>query len=290
MKYLSITRSTTLLSLFAVVAILSSCQKEQGPVSYANRQTKVDTEDLRTAERIVANLPEIGIVSEDRSTVYKFNLNTREFSFSDPNPGWNFSNSDEVVFYPYNDGGGILFIGAGSIGSNTGGTVVAGETALDVNYTFCFSASDEALGLDLFDFGGDSFDGVSIVLGIAGDFEALAEGEVDEDATFEDFFQGFAMYIVYDNEASGSYEILNWLEDLDEDSDELAGHGFAYVIDFVNFSIYLSASGDLDVSGGQISFSGEYLGLLDLFLEFTDEEEGEPEFSVVSGFGTMGCN
>lgn len=289
MKYLSITRSTALLSLFAVVTILTSCQKEQGPVSYANRQTKVDTEDLRTAERIVANLPEIGIVSEDRSTVYKFNLNTREFSFSDPNPGWNFSNSDEVVFYPYNDGGGILFIGAGSIGSNTGGTVVAGETALDVNYTFCFSASDEALGLDLFDLGGDSFDGVSVVLGIAGDFEALADGEVDEDASFEDFFQGFAMYIVYDNEASGSYEILNWLEDLEEDPDQLEGHGFAYVLDFTNLSIYLSASGDLDVSGGQISFSGEYLGLLDLFLDFT-EDEGEPEFAIVSGFGTMGCN
>lgn len=290
MKYLSITRSTTLLSLFAVVAILSSCQKEQGDVSYANRQTKVDTEDLRTAERIVANLPEIGIVSEDRSTVYKFNLNTREFSFSDPNPGWNFSNSDEVVFYPYNDGGGILFIGAGSIGANTGGTVVAGETALDVNYTFCFSASDEALGLDLFDLGGDSFDGVSVVLGIAGDFEALAEGEVEEDATFEDFFQGFAMYIVYDNEASGSYEILNWIEDLDEDPDQLEGHGFAYVLDFVDFNIYLSSSGDLNVSGGQISFSGEYLGLLDLFLEFTEEGEDEPEFAIVSGFGTMGCN
>ncbi|MFM1931663.1 MAG: hypothetical protein RL226_966 [Bacteroidota bacterium] len=282
--------STFAVVLFGAVAFLAGCKKEEtGAGSYANRQVTIDTEDLRTAERIVSRLPEIGIVSEDRSTVYRFNLETREFSFSTPNPGWNFSNSDEVVFVPYEGGGGILFVGAGSIGSNTGGTVVAGESALDINYTFCFSASDEALGLDLFDLGG-SFDGVSVVLGIAGNFEALAEGEVDEDAEFEDFFQGFAMYIVYDNEASGSYEILNWLEDLEEDPDDLADHGFAYLIDFTTFSIYLSAGGELNVSGGEISFSGDYLGLLDLFLEFEEGNEEDPDFAVVPGFGTMGCN
>ena len=278
------------LPLVAIMA-LAGCAKEEysgGGVSSvhldANREPS--TEQIRQIEEMMANMPEIGVLSDDRSTLYRFNLQTREFSFASPNDGWNFSSDDGPVFIPADGGGGILIIPAFSFGGNTGGTVVAGNSALDINYTFCFSASDEALGLDLFDYGGN-FDGISMVLGIAGDFEALADGDVDEDADFTDFFQGYALYFVYDNEASGTYNILDWFENLEDDVEDLEDNGFSYVIDFVNFNLYFSTDGTLTVSGGEMSFSGEYFGILELLESLEDEEV---DFDVVPGFGTMGCS
>lgn len=289
MRYNSIIRNFSFFSLIAALVFLGSCTKENvGGGGYMAPSTKktVDADDVRMARQMMERMPEIGVWNEERGVLYKFNLQTREFSFADPNPGWNFSSSDGPT-YIEGDNGGILIIPSWSFGGNTGGTVVAGSSAINIDFTFCFSASDEALGLDLFDYGG-SFDGVSMVLGIGGDFEALAEGTVDEDADFTDFFHGYALYFVYDNEASGSYDILNWLEDLEDDPDALEGNGFSYVIDFQNFNLYFSADGTLNVSGGEMTFNGEYLGILEL-LESLDDQE-EMDVDLVPGFGTMGCS
>ena len=159
---------------------------------------------------------------------------------------------------------------------------------MDIDFTFCFAASDEALGLDLFDFGGD-ISGVSTVIGIGGDFEALANGDVDEDADFTDFFDGFAAYIVYANEAQGTYEVLNWLNDLDEDPDFLEDKGFGYVFDFQNEGLYFSSDGALSVQGGDITFNGEYLAITDFIFSF-GEDDDDISFDYVSGYGTLGCN
>lgn len=281
----------TVLPIVAIIA-LAGCSKQESTSASGvtngviSNKSDLSTRQQRKVEQLVSNMPDIGVLSEDRSTLYRFNLNTREFSFGAPNDGWNFSTNDGPVFIPAEEGGGILIIPAFSFGGNTGGTVVAGSSALDINYTFCFSASDEALGLDLFDYGG-TFDGISMVLGIAGDFDALIEGDVDEDSDFTDFFQGYAFYFVYDNEAQGTYSILNWFDDLEEDLDDLEGHGFSYVIDFVNFNLYFSSEGTLNVSGGEMSFTGEYFGILEL-LESLDDED--VDFDFVPGFGTMGCS
>lgn len=273
---------------FGIAALsITSCTKDSGYAGAGPAQAENDNARQKF-QSLMHNMPDIGIYDERTDRILTFNPGSRNFSFSSPNPGWNYSNSSGPVFVPASEGGGVLIIPAFSFGANTGGTVVAGSTALDINYTFCFSASDEALGLDLFDFGGD-FTGVSIVLGIAGDFEALADGDVEgEGGDFGDWFQGMAMYVVYANEASGSYSILNWLEDIDEDPDDLADKGFSWVVDFQNFNLYFSANGDLSVSGGEMNFSGEYLGLAELFEELDDD--GDLEFNLVPGFGTMGCN
>jgi len=212
----------------------------------------------------------------------------RDFNFATSNNGWNYSNSSDVAWVPAEGGGGILFIGPGSFGGNTGGTVVAGSSALDINYTFCFAANDSVLGFDLFDTGAN-LTGISGVVGIAGDFEALLNEEVDSTANFTDFFQGFAAYFVYANEAQGSYPILNWLDDLNDQPDALADKGFSYVLDFQDGSFYLSADGTLNVSGGSMSFNGEYLGIEGLFDALFDESS-DANFTTVNGFGTMGCN
>jgi hypothetical protein len=274
------------LAIAAGLLIFASCSKEQLGTNPNGPQTSLSLEQQRQVEQMMGNLPEIGVWNEERGQLYKFNLQSREFSFADPNDGWNFSNSEGPEFYQYEGGGGILVIPSYSFGANTGGTVVAGESALDITYTFCFSASDEALGLDLFDFGGN-FDGISMVLGIAGDFEALVEGDVDENADFTDFFQGFALYFVYDNEAQGSYDILSWFDNLEDDLDNLNQKGFGYLIDFVNFSLYFTSEGTLNVSGGTINFTGEYFGIM----EILDSLEGDDiDFDFVPGFGAMGCS
>lgn len=284
-KTLSQVTLATGLILFA-----AGCKKaelDENRSFQANSKT-VSAEEQRTAMELLERVPTIGFWDVENGNLYKFNTQTRDFDFSQPSDGWDFSNSEDVQYVTDNNGG-LLIIPVFSFGGNTGGgTIVAGNSALNVDYTFCFSASEEALGLDLFDFGGD-FNGISGVIGIAGDFEALADGDVDEDADFTDFFQGFAAYMVYDDEASGSYNVLNWLEDLEDedvDNDEAA---FAYVIDFVEPGIYFSADGQLSVSGGTINFDGEYLAITDFLLDF-DEEEGDLAFDYVSGFGALGCN
>lgn len=288
MKTVTTNFSLRLIVLFAVITLAASCGKQATEgTGYYPREIKVEDADLRMAQEMANNLPEIGIYNEETETIYRFNLQTRDFSFADANDGWNFSNSDGPVFVESPEGGGVLIIPSFSFGANSGGTVVAGSSAIDIDYTFCFSASDEALGLDLFDYGGN-LDGISLVLGIGGDFEALMDDEFDEDADFSDFFHGYAMYFVYDNEASGTYEILNWLDDIEGDLDDLDQKGFSYVLDFQNFNLYFSADGTLNVSGGEMSFTGEYLGLLEIFESL--EEDEDVDFDLVSGFGTMGCN
>jgi hypothetical protein len=226
----------------------------------------------------------------DKVIVFSAKSQYKSFSFSSPNPGWNFSSTEQVYFSPAPQGGGILYLGPGSFGANTGGTVVAGNTSLDINYTFCFSASDEALGFD-FGIGGPDFDGLSVVLGIAGDFEALTTGEFEEDEDPFDYFQGFAVYIVYDNEASGSYPILNWFEDLEEESDDLEGNSFAYVLAFADpAGLYFSKSGNLNVSGGSIGFEGVYWGITGNLFDDWFDDDNNIEFVEVDGYGQMGCN
>jgi hypothetical protein len=282
-------KTTRLLSLFEIALFgaglfsLSSCSKNNG---YAGAGPEAD--QIRSTrqmfQRIADKLPSIGFYDEKTDQVLVLNPRKREFSFASPNPGWNFSNNTGVTYVT--DGStGIIFVPFSSIGGNTGGTVVAGNTTLNINYAFCFSASQEALGLDLFDFGGD-FTGVSAVFGIAGNFSALESGNFDE-VELDDLFQGMAMYIVYSNEAQGSYQILNWLDSIEEESNSLSNKGFSWVIDFVDFNMYLSNSGDLNVSGGEMDFTGDYLGFLELFEDI--EDEGDLNFAIVPGFGAMGC-
>ncbi len=296
-------RSKTINNIFAaslaalVLFSATSCDKdyENAPSEARNGGVSAisNKEDQQAISSMRNRLPDLGIYNStmDKVVVFTAKSQYKSFSFSDPNPSWNFSNSDQVYFAPAPQGGGILFIGPGSLGNNTGGSVVAGNTTLDINYTFCFSASDEALGLD-FGVGGPNFDGLSVVMGIAGDFEALTTGEFDEDEDLSDIFQGFAVYIVYDNEASGNYPILNWFEDLDtEDEDDLEGNGFAYVLAFQDpGGLYFSKSGNLNVSGGSIGFDGVYWGITGNLFEDWFDDDNDIEFVEVDGFGVMGCS
>lgn len=292
-------------ALFGAAALVfAACQKEQITGNGGkNKPASITSEQKRELIALGARVPSVVRVYDEndhrfidvdfRTKQISFREATeRDFSFATTTEtGWNFSNSDDVSWQAAENGGGILFVGAGAFGANAGGTVVAGSTALDVNYTFCFTATDEALGLDLFDTGAD-LEGISGVIGIAGDFEALVNDEVDADSDFTDYFQGFAAYFVYDDEAQGSYEILNWLNDLESEPDDLADRGFSYVFGFEDGSFYLSSDGTMNVSGGTMTFSGDYWGIEGLFDELFSEDGGYDDAEVVDvpGFGSMGCN
>lgn len=285
----------------ATLIFTTSCTKDsENPASAQKSEVKA-VENKQVKEKIQATadkMPPIAWYNKtmDKVIVFDPKNDTKSFDFSDPNSGWNFSDDEGVSFVQNPNGGGVLFVSPGAFGSNAGGsgTVVAGNTALNVNYTFCFSVDEEALGLDL-GFGDVDFDGLSGVLGIAGDFDALMNEDFDGDgSSIFDYFHGLAYYLVYDNEAQGNYDILNYIEDLDGVEDE-DGKGFSIVYGFsaTEFAFYFSKDGSLDVTGGSMNFSGNYYGIVFGNLFDADEEDGDLfnlEFVEVAGFGQMGCN
>lgn len=275
-----------LLALF-VISVAYSCQKAEPQARLYGEPVDMEAYKKK-AVGMVSDLPKMEVYDHVNDRVITVDFFTKSFSFATPNSGWNYSDDDDLTYVPNNGAGGVLYVGPGSLGSNTGGTVVAGNTILDITYTFCVSVSSEALGLDLF-FEEEEFDGFSIVMGIAGDFEALQEGELDEDADFTDFFQGIAWYYIYDNEAQGNYTVLDWFEDLDDDPDTFSDNGFACAIGMENFDVYFSTSGSINVSGGDMTFTGEYFGLLNLYNSFFDDDYDSIDAAIVDGYGTMGC-
>lgn len=279
-----------------MTGLLVSCTKERLNTGADQQRTEVtDKVTQKKIQRQADKMPAVGIYNTtmDKVIIFSHDRNgEKNFSFANPPAGGlNFasSNGGEWVYYP-DQPEGVYVITEPSAGLGAGGgTVVVGGTSLDIGFAVCFSVGEEALGADLFDTG---IDEVAGVIGISGDFEALQEGEFDEgddDALFS-YFHGMAFYLVYAEElANQGYDVLNWLEDLDQPEEELDGFGFAYVVHFVgNGGIYLSSDGELTVDGGSIGFNGTYFGVEGL--GFFGGEEENFNYVEVPGFGTMGCN
>jgi hypothetical protein len=292
----SIIRAMAAGALAFGAVVFTGCQKEEvsstgkNPLTGAKKVTLTEAQ-VRQVREISAQIPMVRLYDEVHGRYMDINIYerwNRDWTFANPYEGAEYSSSGSWVSA---DGEEMVVfsVNGTSSGAGGGGTVVAGNSTLNIDYAFCFNIDVEAVGLDLFDFGG-SFDGVSGVIGIAGDFEALANDELGEDADFEEFFEGFAAYIVYDSQANGTYEVLDWFEDLEGGSDDLADNAFSYVLDWNNFGLYFSSSGTITASGASLNFQGEYLSLLDFVLSIDEEGEEEMEAEFVDGFGQMGCN
>lgn len=279
------------LSVLLGGAILTGCSKESAaPPSKVEQITDVSLQQ-RLLEK-AAQLPAIGIYNRrmDKVIVFRHNVDgSRSFNFVDPpGTGINFASSNGGE-WTWSESEGLMILTEPSTGLGAGGgTVVAGNTSLDIELAVCFSIDEEALGADLFDTG---IGEVAGVIGIAGDFDALINGDFsqDEDDIF-DYFHGFAYYLVYADELENAgYEVLNWVEDLDQPEEDLEDFGFSFVVSFQNEGgIYISQEGTLNVNGGSIGFNGNYYAIEGV--GFFDDEESDADYSVVPGFGTMGCN
>jgi hypothetical protein len=276
--------------------VFTGCQKEEitntgsNPLT-SSKKVELTEAQMRKVREISAQIPMVRLYDEVHGRYMDINITerwNRDWTFANPYEGAEYSESGSWVSA---DGTEMVVfsVNGTTSGAGGGGTVVVGNTTLNIDYAFCFNVDVQAVGLDLFDFGG-TFDGVSGVIGIAGDFEALANDELGEDADFEEFFDGFAAYIVYDSQANGTYEVLDWFEDLEGGTDDLEGNAFSYVLDWSNFGLYFSSAGTITASGASLNFEGEYLSLLDFDLTIDEEGEEEMEAEFVDGFGQMGCN
>lgn len=270
--------------------LLAGCSKESLPATPAGQNRITDAGLQQRLLDKAAQLPGVGIYNRrmDKVIVFKQNIDgSRSFNFVDPpSGGINFASSNGGQ-WTWSESAGLMILTEPSAGLGAGGgTVVAGNATLDIGLAVCFSMGDDALGEGLFDTGvGD----VAGVIGIAGDFEALMNGDFSEgeDDIF-DYFHGFAYYLVYAQQLENtSYEVLNWVEDLN--NDDLDDFGFSFVVSFQNEGgIYISRDGTLNVNGGSIGFSGNYYAIEGVGF-FDDDADGDGDYSVVSGFGTMGC-
>lgn len=287
-------------ALTAGVVVLAGCQKDRtlgGDGIQVERKVTLTETQKREASEMVQRVPTLRFYDEAQNRFIDFNVGSRDYVFSDPDEGFSFDDPDQngVILYADGDVDYIVFsTGIGTAGNGGGGTVVAGNTALNMDLTVCLSVEEVASGDgygDLFDTG-FGFSEYGAVFGIAGDFEALAEANWDaEDFDPFEFFHGYAAYyVITDSDLEGSHEVFDWLDTSDDGSDDYNDMASSFVMDFSNFSLYFATSGTVNVSGGSMTFNGEYIAIEDLFLDFLGEGEEDPEVSVVSGFGTMGCN
>jgi hypothetical protein len=275
------------LASFLIIGVWSCDSDQEGSQITPGESAAAKKERiLKAIPEIVRNLPQIILMNEEQGKVVDLEEKDIDWDFSNPS-GPNFSSSTSNV---YATSQGVVIVSTPGFGANSGGGVItAGSTTFDITATFCLSAGEEGDGAGLASAFTSGFEGVSLVIGIAGDFDPSS---MDTSSAFGGI-KGMALYVVFDDEANGTYDVLDFFNtSTQSDStgmNDLEGSAFAYIIDIEGGSLYFSAGGSLEVSGGSINFDGEYIKI-----DF-DSEEGfgefdEPEdFETVSGSGTMGC-
>ncbi|MES1181856.1 MAG: hypothetical protein ABUL44_03585 [Flavobacterium sp.] len=139
---------------------------------------------------------------------------------------------------------------------------------------------------------GAPIDGISSVIGVSGDFEELQNANDSTD--FADIFHGLAFYLVYDDNATGNYDVIDFSDVTWSDSTGINHKCFAFIFDLVNGRFFVSKSGHINVSGGSMAYNGEYYQISGFLNDDGDFDITSPDanltLTVVPGFGTMGCN
>lgn len=293
------TNATYVVAL-AVALVFAGCSKQSdSPSQSATPQSGkaiTDKGDQEFIDETIEKLPSIAIYNENIDQYVLLDLSQAKngFNFASPSGGFSFSSpSGTIQFVEGPDGGLFQIVTPGSSSGGSGGVVTAGDVTLNVNYVFCFNSGDETDGVDFFG-AGDGFTGFSGAIGIAGDFEALAnmsQGEIEESDPFE-FFQGFVEYLAFDGTANGSYEVISFLDAGTETEDYLDGKGLAILFSFQDEGgIFFSVDGEVSFSGNQVSFNGTYWGLTDFLIGFGEdfEPDDDPDYEEVMGFGVLTC-
>jgi len=284
------------LSLGGALMLVSSCSKHDDSLGTA---TNSGTQNERTVQRIkqmLSKVPASKIIHEMKRLNNASTNHTLDFSFA--NSGNNgFTNNSTTTFTnlatnAYTAISYTVYMAYNSFGAGLGGgTVVAGPTSLDMNYTFCFSASDAAFGLDLLNTGAPT-NGISAVIGVSGDFSQLQNAT--DSTNLGDVFKGLAFYLVYDDRPSGSYDVIDFSDVTWTDSTSINNKCFAFIFDLQNGRFFVSKSGNINVSGGSMAYNGDYYEISGFLNDNGDFDITSPSanltLSVVPGFGTMGCN
>ena len=285
-------KSFYILIVFSIC--FTSCTKY--PISYQESTTKLTENQINALEKNIDKLPmTIRYFDEKNNRHVDFDIKNRTVEF---NKSWNFSNPQTNTIYA--QGGGIIvyvssssILGWGMGSGQTTSTVTAGNTTLNVN-TLCLAVDASAYAAM---FGSQTgtlpIDGISCVMGIDGDFGLLANSS---SSNFSNYFNGLAYYLVYDFQANGNYDVVDWLGLWNSTSQTgnnftiTSNDAFAYIFSFNtnnNFgAFYFSENGDINVNGGNMTFNGNYWGIEANFSIINPNQS----YTSYPGSGTMGCN
>jgi len=292
-----------ILGLLATVVLLSGCTKESVEINGSSaspaKKVELSSEQMNRAKKMTGRLPKLRYWDESNQRFIEFNPNSRDLIFSDPDEGFNFDDPDgnnAMVFSDGTDSYLVFSSGFGVSGQGGGGTVVAGSTILNMDFTVCLSMEEVAAGdgmVDFFGDGSDAFSEYAAVVGISGDFEAL-ESSNSSDPSFDPFeyLNGFAAFYVIADDVSGSHEVFNWMDADSSSSNDFDDMASAMVLSFQDASLYFANSGTVTTSGGTMDFNGTFVGFSDYLDLFLDDSSSEIDLEAeeVSGYGTMGCN
>ena len=294
-------RIGSIAAILTAMVLLFSCTKEgDNPTGTATEQTRgamtsiTDKDQQMEIDRALENMPRFAVYNNpsEQYILFDFNQDDQKFNFSSGGATIIFSTPDgSVEFVEGPDGSYYQVVGSSSGGGGGGGLITAGDIALNINVVLCF-ASGEGEDSDFFGFG-EGFPEFAGAVGIAGDFDALANEPMDDDANPFDFFQGFVAFYVFDGAPDGEYEVFDFLEAQSDQDPDIDGFALAYFISFQNgeASIFFGVDGNLVFDGNQVGFEGTYLGLTDIFIDFggTGDEPEDPSYVEAEGSGFLTC-
>ena len=259
---------------------LISCNKNQ---TYFVKEEKV-TFTPEQYKRLQNNLKTVPLIIKVKDEVNNrfvdFDVRNKKVSFSKT---WNFANPTPNTIYGQN-GGIVVYISSNSSSWGYGSpthTITAGNTTLNVQ-TLCLAVDASAyVAMFAGQTGTLPYDGISVVMGLDADFSLLANAS---STSFANYFHGLAYYLVYDFNASGSYDVIDWTT-MTALPNSIA---FSMVFSFdTNNSgaFYFSKDGSISVSGSDMSFNGNYWGIE---MDFSNLNPSLT-YNTYAGSGTMGC-
>lgn len=304
MNYQKQIRNVAFLMFGTAALVFTSCSKStddttasSSPTAQQMTRRPITNKEVKMEmDRLRENLPIVAVYNSTMDKYILLDVNKidgrKSFSFASPGFAASFSSpSNSYTLATSPDGSNYILVNqGGGFGAGGGGIVTAGNTSLVLNYVTCFSAGEETLGGDLFDFGGPDVDGFSGAIGISGDFEALQNGDFDEDSDPFQYFYGFAFYYILDDNPSGDYNVVDFFTDAG--NPDLNNYAFAIIASFQEGGgIYFSSDGTLTFSDSSIDFNGHYFALEDFIFGFGDEDApDDPSYNLVDGSGQINCN
>lgn len=255
-------------------------QQLTAPVTDKPTQIRID--------EVLETVPGFAIYNEPRGEyiLINFNDDNPKFNFASPNAGFTFSSpGGGYEFVQGSDGQFYQIITPGTGGGTGGGLVTAGSYVLDVNMVMCFNSGENEFG-GLFDF--SDISGVSGAFGVAGNFDALMNGEFDENADITDYFHGIVAFYAFDGTASGSYQVIDFM-DVEEDIVDPDGKAIALFWTFLDGgALFFSESGNVSFGSSSVEFNGTYIGITGAMFS-SDEDFENASYVTAQGFGALNC-
>jgi hypothetical protein len=265
---------------FLILVGLNSCSKNQTYVAKEEKMTLSPEQYKKFKDKLSAMPMIIKVKDEVNNRFVDFDVRNQTVTF---NKSWNFANPTPNTIYAQN-GSIVVYVSSNSAGWGSGSpthTVTAGNTTLNVQ-TLCMAVDASAYAAM---FAGQTgalpIDGISIVMGLDADFSLLANSN---STNFANYFHGLAYYLVYDFNASGSYDVIDWTT-MTSLPNSIA---FAMLFSFdynSSGAFYFSQDGTINVSGGDMTFNGNYWGIE---MDFNNLSPSLT-YNSYPGSGTMGC-